>query len=150
MSFTELIGWAATLLAFSVRDVRLLRLASVGASLAFITYGAAANAWPVLALHCLLLPVNLLRLRELRRKPGDSLVRNTVGPESLACRCRQSAANAASTRASALSSSLVPITRSENKGTCPLDEWGRRKSPPGRGRVAGAPFDRTAAGTSIG
>jgi hypothetical protein len=36
MSFTELIGWAAasmTLLGFSAREVRLLRLASVGASL---------------------------------------------------------------------------------------------------------------------
>lgn len=70
MTFTEFIGWTAaslTLLAFNLRDVKLLRLVSVGASVAFITYGAITSAWPVLALHCLLLPTNLLRLLELRR-----------------------------------------------------------------------------------
>ena len=70
MTVTELTGWAAaalTLLAFNSRDVRLLRLASVGASVAFITYGAATSTWPVLALHCVLLPVNLFRLFELHR-----------------------------------------------------------------------------------
>jgi hypothetical protein len=94
MSFTELMGWAAasmTLLAFTARDLRVLRLASVGASLAFITYGAAEAAWPVLVLHCLLLPVNLLRLRELRRESRGSEVCDSasVGPQG--CGCRQSA-----------------------------------------------------------
>ena len=62
MTSTEIVGWAAvafTLLAFSSRDVRLLRLASVGASVAFIIYGAATSIWPVLALHCVLLLINL-------------------------------------------------------------------------------------------
>ena len=71
MTFIDLIGWVAallTLLAFTSRDVRLLRCASLGASLAFITYGAASSTWPVLALHTVLLPVNLLRLLELHRE----------------------------------------------------------------------------------
>lgn len=70
MTAIELIGWLAaslTLLAFTSRDVRLLRVASLGASVAFITYGAASSTLPVLALHAVLLPVNLVRLLELHR-----------------------------------------------------------------------------------
>jgi hypothetical protein len=70
MTSIDLIGWAAaalTLLAFTSRDVRLLRCASLAASVAFITYGAASSTWPVLALHAVLLPVNLFRLLELHR-----------------------------------------------------------------------------------
>jgi hypothetical protein len=78
MNTTELAGWSAavlTLLAFTMRDVRQLRMASVAASVCFIAYGAATSAWPVLALHAVLLPVNLFRLHELRR-PG----RGAIGP----------------------------------------------------------------------
>jgi hypothetical protein len=70
MTSIDLIGWAAaalTLLAFTSRDVRLLRCASLAASVAFITYGAASSTWPVLALHAVLLPVSLFRLLELHR-----------------------------------------------------------------------------------
>lgn len=70
MNAIDLTGWAAaalTLLAFTSRDVWLLRLASMGASVAFITYAAVTSTWPVLALHAVLLPLNLLRLLELRR-----------------------------------------------------------------------------------
>lgn len=69
MTSIELTGWAAaalTLVAFTSRDVRRLRLASIGASVAFIVFAAATAAWPVLALHALLLPINLRRLLELR------------------------------------------------------------------------------------
>jgi hypothetical protein len=78
MNTTELTGWSAavlTLLAFTMRDVRKLRMASVAASVCFIAYGAATSAWPVLALHAVLLPMNLFRLHELRR-PG----RGASGP----------------------------------------------------------------------
>lgn len=71
MTAIDFIGWAAavmTLLAFTSRDVWLMRVASMGASMAFITYAAATASWPVLALHTVLLPVNLLRLVELRRE----------------------------------------------------------------------------------
>jgi hypothetical protein len=94
MTSTELIGWAAaskTLLAFTARDVRLLRLASLGASVAFITYGAATATWPVLALHCVLLPVNLFRLRELRLESGSLKGRDPQGSASLPCPCQHGA-----------------------------------------------------------
>lgn len=77
MNGTDLMGWSAaslTLLAFTMRDVRRLRMASLAASLCFIVYGATTAAWPVLALHAVLLPVNLLRLLELQRAGG------AVGP----------------------------------------------------------------------
>jgi hypothetical protein len=70
MSSIDLIGWVAaslTLLAFTSLDVRPLRCASLGASIAFITLGAASSTWPVLALHTALLPVTLLGLLALHR-----------------------------------------------------------------------------------
>ncbi len=70
MTSIDLIGWAAaalTLLAFTLRDVCQLRMASLGASVAFIIYAGAMATWPVLVLHAVLLPINLLRLLELRR-----------------------------------------------------------------------------------
>jgi hypothetical protein len=64
---TEVLGWLAaglTLLTFACADMRRLRLLALGANAAFISYGWLAQLWPVLALHALLLPVNLLRLRQ--------------------------------------------------------------------------------------
>jgi len=66
----EGIGWLAaglTLLTFSMRSMVALRLAALAANLCFIVYGASAGLPPVLVLHVLLLPCNLLRLAELRR-----------------------------------------------------------------------------------
>lgn len=55
-----------------------LRAFAVLANLAFIAYGAHAGLGPLLALHCVLLPINLLRLasvwhaasRPARRSPS--------------------------------------------------------------------------------
>jgi hypothetical protein len=68
---TELLGWLAaglTLLTFASADMRRLRLLALAANAAFISYGWLAQIWPVLALHALLLPVNLLRLRQALRQ----------------------------------------------------------------------------------
>ena len=54
-----------TLLAFSSRGMLLLRVAALGANVFFIAYGAAAELWPVLCLHLLLVPVNTYRLAQL-------------------------------------------------------------------------------------
>ena len=84
----DLIGWAAaafTLLAFTLRDLRLLRSAAVCASVAFIVYATATNTWPVLALHAVLLPLNLLRLLEMRR---ERHVANAVAGRHPASTCR--------------------------------------------------------------
>lgn len=88
MATIEWVGWAAaamTLLAFTSRDLWLLRIASLGASIAFIVYATATSTWPVLALHAVLLPINLLRLIELHRVWRPSMRRigalGTARPE---------------------------------------------------------------------
>lgn len=81
------LGWLAaalTLATFMSTDMARLRGFAVLANLAFIAYGASAALWPVLALHCLLLPINLLRLakvwgpasRASRAAPGSPPARS--------------------------------------------------------------------------
>ncbi len=68
MHAVDLAGWLAatlTLMTFVCRDMRRLRMLGLAANVAFIAYGAAAGLLPVLALHTMLAPVNLWRLREL-------------------------------------------------------------------------------------
>lgn len=64
----DLIGWLAavlTLLTFSMRSMMRLRLAAVAANFCFIAYGSLGDLYPVVALHALLIPLNLYRLSEL-------------------------------------------------------------------------------------
>jgi hypothetical protein len=66
----NVIGWLAaamTLLTFHCNDMLRLRLLALSANVAFVAYGLAAGLLPVLALHLLLIPLNLLRLRQVRR-----------------------------------------------------------------------------------
>lgn len=63
----DLLGYAAgalVLAAFGMRDMRALRLTAIASNLAFAAYGAWAGIEPVLVLHALLLPLNLLRLAQ--------------------------------------------------------------------------------------
>ena len=63
----DLMGWIAgllTFLAFSMKDIVPLRMAALGANIAFIGWGVSAGLVPILALHCALLPCNLYRLVE--------------------------------------------------------------------------------------
>ena len=57
--------------------MKALRLLAIASNLAFIAYAALAGIHPVLLLHGLLLPVNLLRLlqalRERPRRPADAV-----------------------------------------------------------------------------
>lgn len=81
----SLIGWLAaglTLLTFSMRSMLWLRISALAANVCFITYGALAGLAPVLVLHLLLLPCNLVRLRPLlaltrdrRFFPSPALIR---------------------------------------------------------------------------
>lgn len=64
------LGWLAaglTLLSFTCRDMRRLRLLALAANAAFIVYGATAGLLPVMALHLALVPVNLWRLSQTMR-----------------------------------------------------------------------------------
>lgn len=68
----DAIGWAASalmLLTFSCERAAPLRCCAIAANLAFITYGWVAGIPPVMALHLLLLPINVFRLsREVRMR----------------------------------------------------------------------------------
>ena len=72
MSSFEPVGYLASLLvlaSFCMRDRVALRVVAIAGNLAFIAYGGLADIGPVLLLHVVLLPVNLLRLVELRAAP---------------------------------------------------------------------------------
>jgi hypothetical protein len=59
-----MLGWSAAALmvaTFGCRDPLWMRALAVCTSVAFIAYGLSADLAPVLALHSLLLPINLLR-----------------------------------------------------------------------------------------
>jgi hypothetical protein len=55
---------ALTLLAFAQRAMLPMRVSAIAANLCFALYGALASIEPVLALHLVLLPVNVKRLRD--------------------------------------------------------------------------------------
>jgi CRP/FNR family transcriptional regulator, cyclic AMP receptor protein len=64
---SEISGYVASvlvLLTFIAKDMRLLRTAAIFSNLAFITYGTLQWLPPVLALHVVLLPLNMVRLSE--------------------------------------------------------------------------------------
>lgn len=65
---TDAIGYLAAALvlaAFWMRSMGSLRYVAIASNLAFIAYGYIGDLMPVLLLHILLLPVNVLRLTEL-------------------------------------------------------------------------------------
>lgn len=87
MTLQELVGWVAatlTLLTFSMQSMVALRVVAISANFAFIAYGALATLTPVLFLHLLLLPCNLLRLAQLlagRRRTERESGRRPREPE---------------------------------------------------------------------
>lgn len=83
MNTHELIGYLASLLVlatFCMSGMVALRAVAIASNIAFIAYGALAGISPVLLLHVVLLPVNMLRLAESVRS---------------ALRCRAETANCA-------------------------------------------------------
>ena len=65
MNAYEPVGYLASLLVlatFCMRDMVSLRVVAIASNIAFISYGALAEISPVLLLHVVLLPVNMLRL----------------------------------------------------------------------------------------
>jgi hypothetical protein len=69
-NLSELIGYVAStlvLLTFVAKDMRLLRTVAIFSNLAFITYGTIEWLPPVLFLHLVLLPLNIVRLSEIVR-----------------------------------------------------------------------------------
>jgi hypothetical protein len=68
---TEITGYIASalvLLTFMTKDMRILRIIAILSNVAFIAYGALGWLAPILFLHVLLLPLNVVRLKELHRR----------------------------------------------------------------------------------
>ena len=66
----QIIGYLAalfTFIAYYSKSMMRLRVAGILANVAFIAFGAAAAVYPTLLLHAVLLPINIARLRQLRR-----------------------------------------------------------------------------------
>ena len=72
---SEVIGYVASalvLLTFMTKDMRLLRTIAIASNVAFIVYGALGWLAPILCLHLMLLPLNVVRLRELQSAPNGA------------------------------------------------------------------------------
>lgn len=74
MPWTETFGYLGalmTLTTFSMKTMLHLRMVGIVSNLAFISYGALGQVYPVLLLHLTLLPLNIWRLRQLLRLTGQ-------------------------------------------------------------------------------
>jgi ABC-type glycerol-3-phosphate transport system permease component len=63
---SDVVGWIAAglvLATFCCKHMVSLRLVAISSNLAFVWYGALAHLWPILALHLIMLPLNVWRLR---------------------------------------------------------------------------------------
>jgi hypothetical protein len=98
MPVGDFVGWVAAALmvaTFSCRDPLWMRRLAYGTNLAFITYGLLASLAPVLALHILLLPINLWRYWQCAQ---NRLVRqvNIYGSQKLSNFSRESGGRSSS------------------------------------------------------
>jgi hypothetical protein len=69
---TDIIGYVASALVlatFSMKSMRPLRLIAVASNVAFISYALIADMRPILILHSILLPVNIVRLLQMELAP---------------------------------------------------------------------------------
>ena len=67
-------GYLASVLVLAtlaMKNMHLLRITAILSNIAFITYGALYQLPPIIGLHLLLLPINLVRLIELYRARGE-------------------------------------------------------------------------------
>ncbi len=87
----DALGYAAAALVFStfyVRTMVPLRVIGIASNVAFLSYGLALGLWPVAALHGVLLPLNAVRLVQLRRTLAavDGAPRSALDPSGLLSR----------------------------------------------------------------
>jgi len=87
LNWVQLVGYAASLLVFStfyMKTMIPLRSVAIGSNVAFLTYGYFAHLYPVFLLHAVLLPLNILRLRQmygLKERLRQSLERREMSLE---------------------------------------------------------------------
>lgn len=68
MRFAEVLGYIAAALVFatfSMKTMVPLRMVGICSNVFFIAYGYLNPAYPLLVLHCMLLPLNIVRLRQM-------------------------------------------------------------------------------------
>jgi CRP-like cAMP-binding protein len=66
--WVDVLGYTAaalTVATYSMKTMVRLRVVGIGANLFFILYGALASVYPALVLHAILLPLNIVRLRQM-------------------------------------------------------------------------------------
>jgi hypothetical protein len=64
----DLCGYLASVLVlatFSMKSMRWLRIAAIGSNIAFIVYALTTHLQPILLLHSILLPLNVVRLTQI-------------------------------------------------------------------------------------
>lgn len=67
---SEVAGYVASTLVFSALYMRTmipLRILAIASNIAFLTYAGPLRLWPIIILHGLLLPLNILRLMQIQR-----------------------------------------------------------------------------------
>ena len=70
MTFVDMVGFsaaAASFVAFSAKTMIPLRIAAICSNVLFVAFGLLSGFWPSALLHTLLLPLNIYRLRAMRR-----------------------------------------------------------------------------------
>jgi hypothetical protein len=70
MFWFDVVGWvasAAVLATFCMNTMMPLRVLAIISNVLFCAFGAGARIYPVLILHAILLPVNVVRLAQIRR-----------------------------------------------------------------------------------
>lgn len=82
MGYIDWLGWAAALLTlatFSMKTMIPLRAIAIASNIAFISYGALAEIYPVVVLHSTLLPFNFIRLLQMRRLVASARIAAASG-----------------------------------------------------------------------
>ena len=77
---TDALGYVAAGLVFATfcaQRMTSLRSLAIASNLAFIGYGYLDCLWPILVLHCAMLPINILRYRQSLRGPCGAATANT-------------------------------------------------------------------------
>ena len=76
------VGSSLVLATFTAKSMVALRALAIGSNLAFIAYSFSAALWPILLLHSIMLPLNLMRLRAaLTEAPAlHSEIRGLIAP----------------------------------------------------------------------
>ena len=77
-NLSEMSGYVAStlvLFTFVAKDMRVLRIVAIFSNLAFIIYGTIEWLPPVLFLHMMLLPLNIVRLAEIVRLLGTRAIK---------------------------------------------------------------------------